>query len=82
MEKLSNRILNDLENTLVSLDGNLRAIDNGTHIKIPTGAGYVSFYKSLKSSKITLYLTETQEEEINLYDGYEVDSNTSKSDKL
>jgi len=62
MEKLSNRILEDLTSTLVNLSGSLTGIECGTHIKIPTGAGYVSYYKSAEGyEKITLWLTETME---------------------
>ncbi len=59
MEKLSCRILNDLTSTLVSLSGSQKDIECGTHIKIPTGAGYVSYYKSSESSeKLVLYLKQ------------------------
>ncbi len=39
-----------------SLDGNLKDIDSGTHIKIPTGAGYVNFYRSVNSYEITAWM--------------------------
>ncbi len=59
MTKLSNRILEDLTSTLVNLSGNLKDIECGTHIKIPTGAGYVSYYKSSDNSeKLQLWLTQ------------------------
>lgn len=75
MAKLSNRILTDLENFLVESDGNLKDIDSGTHIKIPTGAGFVNFYKSQNSCEITFWLKETllnepEEQEIDLMDNY------------
>ncbi len=60
MTKLSFRILADLTSTLVNLSGNQKDIECGTHIKIPTGAGYVSYYKSSDNSeKLVLWLTET-----------------------
>ncbi len=41
---------------LKNLDGNLRDIGNGTHIKIPTDAGYVNFYRSLNSYETTVWM--------------------------
>ncbi len=38
-----------------NLDGNLKDIGNGTHIKIPTDAGYVNFYRSQNSYEITAW---------------------------
>lgn len=58
MEKLSSRILDELQNFLVSSSGNLRDIDNGTHIKIPTGVGYVSFYKSADVWRMSFWIVE------------------------
>ncbi len=58
-EKLGNRILADLENFLVELDGNLKDIDNGILIKIPLGAGYVKFWTSATDYSTTIWLTET-----------------------
>ncbi len=39
-----------------NLDGNLKDIGNGTHIKIPTDAGYVNFYRSQNSYEITAWM--------------------------
>ncbi len=39
-----------------SLDGNLKDIGNGTHIKIPMDAGYVNFYRLLNSYEITVWM--------------------------
>jgi len=39
-----------------SLDGNLKDIGNGTHIKIPMDAGYVNFYRSVNSYEITVWM--------------------------
>ncbi len=39
-----------------SLDGNLKDIGSGTHIKIPTDAGYVNFYRSVNSYEITAWM--------------------------
>ncbi len=60
MEKLSYRIQEDVTSTLVNLSGKVKDIECGTHIKIPTGAGYVSYYKSVENSETVLcYLKET-----------------------
>jgi len=70
MEKLSCRILADLTSTLVNLSGNLKDIECGTHIKIPTGAGYVKYYKSSDNSEnLVLYLTQAMKP--NLKDEYQ-----------
>ncbi len=83
MEKLGSRISDDLKNTLVSLDGSLKDIETGTLIKIPTDAGYVKLYKSLKQLQISLYLIDSIQEEMDLYDSEEAQVlNMSKSDKL
>ncbi len=39
-----------------NLDGNLKDIGNGTHIKIPMDAGYVNFYRSQNSYEITVWM--------------------------
>ncbi len=39
-----------------SLDGNLKDIANGTHIKIPMDAGYVNFYRLQNSFEITVWM--------------------------
>ncbi len=39
-----------------NLDGNLKDIGNGTHIKIPMDAGYVNFYRLQNSYEITVWM--------------------------
>ncbi len=39
-----------------NLDGNLKDIVNGTHIKIPTDVGYVNFYRLQNSFEITVWM--------------------------
>ncbi len=56
MEKFFTITSQDFTNMCKNLDGNLKAIGNGTHIKIPTDAGYVNFYKSANSFEITLWM--------------------------
>ncbi len=41
---------------LRNLDGNLKDIGNGTHIKIPTDVGYVNFYRLQNSYEITVWM--------------------------
>lgn len=64
MEKLLNRISDDLTSTLVNLDGSLKGIDSGTRIKIPTDVGYVNCYKSANNLEITVWLKESIQDEI------------------
>ncbi len=39
-----------------NLDGNLKDIGSGTHIKIPTDVGYVNFYRLQNSFEITVWM--------------------------
>ncbi len=80
MEKLLDRTATDLLSTLVNLSGSLKDIAYGTHIKIPTDAGYVKFYKSHDSWNLSCWLsqnlqekteTETSIDEMLTDDGYE-----------
>ncbi len=67
MEKFSSLTSADFMNMCKNLDGNLRDIGNGTHIKIPTDVGYVNFYKSANSFEITAWMKlEIQENEPSL----------------
>ncbi len=60
LEKLGGRMLEELESFLVEYDGNPKVISAGTLIKIPLGAGYVSYWISPTDSvTIRLWLTET-----------------------
>ena len=75
MAKLLNRTLSDFMNCLIESSGNLKDIDNGTLIKIPTDAGYVSFSKSPETVSMKLWLNETMNltnlKEIDLEDKYD-----------
>ncbi len=86
MEKLSHRIAEDLKSTLVNLSGSQKAIECGTHIKIPMDVGYVSYYKSVEHTEtITCYLKELMKnpkmiDEYQEYlDDVEQDTNITKS---
>ncbi len=58
MEKLSNRISDELTSALVNWSGNLKDIDNGTHIKIPMDAGYVRLFKSSDSWNLNCWYSQ------------------------
>lgn len=79
MEKLSNRISDDVMSTLVNLSGNQKVIECGTHIKIPTDAGYASYYKSSDFSEtITVYFKQkilSRQETLD-QDNYNIDDET------
>ena len=59
IQNLASRIEGDLTSTLVNLSGSLKDIECGTHIKIPTGAGYVNFYKSVGDIKISCWICQS-----------------------
>jgi len=56
MENTLKAISLELLNMSRNLDGNLRDIGNGTHIKIPMDAGYVNFYRLPNSYEITCWM--------------------------
>jgi len=56
MEKFSVLTSNEFTSMCKNLDGNLKDIGNGTHIKIPTDVGYVNFYRSANSYEITAWM--------------------------
>ncbi len=59
IQKLLDRISTDLLSTLVNLSGKVKDIGNGTHIKIPTDAGYVKFYKSADCWSLNVWLSHS-----------------------
>ncbi len=67
------------ENTLKNLDGNLKDIGNGTHIKIPMDAGYVNFYRSQNSFETTVWMKYLIQDNLKIALEH---SNNTKSDKL
>ncbi len=67
------------ENMLRSLDGNLKDIGNGTHIKIPTDAGYVNFYRSQNSYETTVWMKYLVQDNLKIALEH---SNNTKSDEL
>ena len=67
---------------LKSLDGNLKDIGNGTHIKIPTDAGYVNFYKLQNSYEITVWMKLEIQDNIQIKKEMREQLNNTKSDEL
>ncbi len=76
MEKLLDRTATDLLSTLVNLSGSLKDTAYGTHIKIPTDAGYVKFYKSADSWNLSLWLSQ------NLSDPKETEKELTSFDEM
>ncbi len=66
-------------NMCKNLDGNLRDIGSGTHIKIPTDVGYVNFYRSQNSYEITVWTKLLVQDNLKIALEH---SNNTKSDKL
>ncbi len=64
LEKYSAITYCDFLSILANLDGKVKDIANGTHIKIPTDAGYVNFYKSQNSLEITVWMKSNIQEKI------------------
>ncbi len=67
------------ENMLKSLDGNLKDIGSGTHIKIPMDVGYVNFYRSQNSYEITVWMKYLIQDNLKIALEH---SNNTKSDEL
>ncbi len=82
MEKLSKLISLEFTNTSKSLDGNLKDIGNGTHIKIPTDVGYVNFYRSANSYEITAWMKLNIQDNLQIKLEMQQQLNQTKSDKL
>jgi len=66
-------------NMCKNLDGNLKDIGSGTHIKIPTDVGYVNFYRSQNSYEITVWTKLTVQDNLKIALEH---SNNTKSDEL
>ncbi len=65
-----------------NLDGNLKDIDSGTHIKIPTDAGYVNFYRSANSFEITAWMKLIIQDNLQIKLEMQQQLNNTKSDEL
>ncbi len=79
-ESLKKALLNtclEWENTSKSLDGNLKDIGSGTHIKIPMDVGYVNFYRSQNSFEITVWMKLIVQDNLKIAMEH---SNNTKSD--
>ena len=79
MVNFCRNILKECTSMSLSLDGNLKDIGSGTHIKIPTDVGYVNFYRSANSYEITAWMKLTVQDNLKIALEH---SNNTKSDKL
>ncbi len=60
LEKMLTHTVQEFLHMFKNLSGNQMDIECGTHIRIPTAAGYVSFYKLQDNSvRLTLYLSDS-----------------------
>ncbi len=82
LEKHSKFISEGCTNMCKSLDGNLKGIANGTHIKIPTAAGYVNFYKSANSFEITAWTKFVIQTNSQIKEEHQSNLNKTKSTEL
>ncbi len=82
MEKLLKLISQEFMNTCKNLDGNLKDIGNGTHIKIPTDVGYVNFYRSVNSYEITAWMKLSIQDNLQIKAEHTQSLLATKSDKL
>ncbi len=58
MENFFNHMQTEWLLLLKNLSGNLKDIECGTLIKIPTDAGYVSYYRSAEAAKVSLWMSD------------------------
>ncbi len=65
-----------------NLDGNLKDIGSGTHIKIPTDVGYVNFYRSQNSYEITVWMKLIVQDNLKIKQEMQQELNNTKSDEL
>ncbi len=82
LTKTLSRISQECTNMCKNLDGNLKDIGSGTHIKIPTDAGYVNFYRSANSYEITVWMKLTIQDNLQIKMEHSQQLNNTKSDEL
>ncbi len=82
MERHFKHTSSDFMNMCKSLDGSLKDIGSGTHIKIPTDAGYVNFYRSVNSYEITLWMKLNIQDNLQIKTEHSQQLNNTKSDEL
>ncbi len=82
LEKYSLITWNEFMSMCKNLDGNLKDIGSGTHIKIPTDAGYVNFYRSANSYEITVWMKLSIQDNLQIKTDHTEQLNSAKSDKL
>ncbi len=77
-----NRISQEFMSMSKNLDGNLKDIVSGTHIKIHTDAGYVNFYRSQNSFEITAWMKSNIQDNLKIKEEHTIDLYNTKSDEL
>ncbi len=78
MAKYSEITLDEFMNMCKSYDGNLKDIGSGTHIKIPTDAGYVNFYRSANSYEITVWMKSNIQDNLKIRQEMQQQLNNTK----
>ncbi len=82
MEKYSNLTSDEFMSMCKNLDGNLKGIGSGTHIKIPTDVGYVNFYRSVNSFEITAWMKLNIQDNLQIKEEHSQNLNKTKSHEL
>ncbi len=82
MENYSKVICKEFMSMCKNLDGNLKAIGSGTHIKIPTDVGYVNFYRSANSYETTVWMKCEIQDNLQIKTEHSQQLNNTKSDEL
>jgi len=82
LEKYSSSISTAFMNMCKNLDGNLKDIGSGTHIKIPTDVGYVNFYRSVNSYETTVWMKLNIQDNLQIKKEHTLQLNNTKSQEL
>jgi len=82
LEKTLKNISSEFMSTCKNLDGSLKDIGNGTHIKIPTDVGYVNFYRSVNSYEITAWMKLSIQDNLKIKQEHTLQLNNTKSDEF
>jgi len=82
LENFSTNTLKEFMIMSKSLDGNLKDIGSGTHIKIPTDVGYVNFYRSANSYETTVWMKLIIQDNLQIKTEHQQVLNKTKSKEL
>ncbi len=82
LENYSKNTLNAFTSMCRNLDGNLKDIGSGTHIKIPTDVGYVNYYRSANSYEITVWMKLNIQDNLQIKTEHQLLLNKTKSTEL